>query len=252
MTPAEQYRTLIDRLQLLEDNADQWTYTNDQPVPQQPPQREPVEIPPDQNRYPPKALGVFPTTQFREQFQSHCLGIIKNLSRYVDPTEKQILDIIRVKVTTDPRDQVYALARTGDIVIDYEELGDAPDNVLTFLLAHEVGHIVMGHRGKVTPQVSQQQEIDADDYAIRLCTAMGITKAPVFTWLHRKKDELGRTEFEDYLDWDLNPANAAEIEKSTHPSYPVRFDNAAKKGLKLSKANTDQIDRLLAHMSRTV
>ena len=249
MTPAEQYRTLIDRLQVLEDGTDQWTYTNDQPMAQQPP-RQPVEIPPDQNRYPPKALGIFPTTQFREQFKDHCLGIIKNLSRYVGPTEKQILDIIRVTVTTDPRDQVYALARTGDIVIDYVAFCDAPDNVLTFLLAHEIGHIVMGHHSKVTPQVSQQQEIDADDYAIQLCNAIGITKAPVFTWLHRKKDELGRTEFEDYLDWDLDPANAETIKNSTHPSYPVRFDNAAKQGLKLSKANTDQIDTLLSHMSK--
>ena len=250
MTPAEQYRTLLDRLQVLEDSSDPWVYSGP-PLPQNPPQ--PVEYPPDQNRYPPKALGVFPTTKFHEDFKIECLAILEKLSQHVtDPLQKQIFDNIKVKVTTDPADGAAAEAWDYTIVIDYGEFNNAPENVLTWLLGHEAGHVVLNHVNKVTPQQSQQEELDADDFATKLVLSMGITKAPVFAWLHRQKDELGQTEYEYMQNAMRDPIMTNYFKnKASHPTYDRRFDNAAKKGLKLSKANTDQIDRLLAHMSRT-
>jgi predicted RNA binding protein YcfA (HicA-like mRNA interferase family) len=39
--------------------------------------------------------------------------------------------------------------------------------LLAFILAHEVGHLVLGHSGWVTPPQALRQEIEADRYAAR-------------------------------------------------------------------------------------
>ena len=258
MTPAEQYRNLANRLQTIAEDQTQATtdpnigqpgYRPEYPPLTSTPPRD-YAIPPAVNRYPPKALGV-PITQFQQQLQTHCLGIIKQMSQFVPIVQRQILNSIKVQISTDPDASAQAQSSRGIVEIDYNQLGDAPDDVIKFLLAHEVGHIVMGHgrafTGPVTHAEHRQQEMDADSYAIRMCQLMGVTRAPVFLWLYRKKDALGKTEYQDYLDWDT--ANPPDPE-ATHPTYPQRIDNASRQGFELGKANTDQIDRLLAHMSR--
>ena len=48
-----------------------------------------------------------------------------------------------------------------------------------------------------------------------------------------------------------NPANADYYKnQASHPTYQQRFDHAAQQGFELSRADTDQLDRFLAHMSR--
>lgn len=255
MTPAEQYRQLVNRLEAIQEAGDpnigRPGYTPATPLTSTPPRD--FKIPPDQNRYPPKALGIFPTTEFQQRFQAHCLEIVKQFAQYVGSAEeKELLNLIQVEVTTNPELSAYALPKRGIVRVDYTQLGDAPDNVLKFLLAHEAGHVVMGHYKTVKPPQSRQEELDADSYAVQLLQQMGITKAPVFVWLHRKKDALGKTRYQDNLDWDqLNPSyyNTNSDKGSTHPSYPQRFDHAAQQGFELSRANTGQIDTLLAHMA---
>jgi sporulation-control protein spo0M len=48
-----------------------------------------------------------------------------------------------------------------------------------------------------------------------------------------------------------DPDNADYFKQSSHPTYQQRFNAAGQQGFELSKADTDQLDRFLQHMSRT-
>ena len=229
MTPAEQYRTLVNRLTAIAESNPTPPAVPSPHAPD-PAQQAQVNLP---------------------AFKARCLTIINKLAEHVDVWDQQIVPYVDVIVTNDPEDDIYSMARYWEITIDYGQWNDAPDNVLTFALAHEVGHIVKNHRGKSTAptaQAQQQQELDADTYASKLCIAMGLTKAPVFKWMHDKRDALLH---QQTLDFHRDPANADYFKnQATHPTLDHRFDNAAQQGFELSKADTGQLDRMLAHMTK--
>ena len=246
MTPAEQYRTLVNRLQAIQESVPALTPTGELPG---------FGAAIDRVNTPaanPHAQDPAQLQAAMASFKARCLAILDKFaaSQRVD-AERELLSSIQVTVTNNPDDSIYSLARYAEITVDYGQFNDAPDAVLTFLLGHEAGHIVMDHRRADSKQTSQQWEFAADAYAIKLCQAVGVSKAPVFSWLHRKKDELGRSEYEKNLDDMRDPANADWYKnQSSHPTYDQRFDRAGQQGFELSRADTDQIDRLLAHMAR--
>jgi hypothetical protein len=47
------------------------------------------------------------------------------------------------------------------------------DSTVNYLLAHEVGHVMLGHEGGLTGGASQEQEIAADRFALDFFTAVG-------------------------------------------------------------------------------
>jgi hypothetical protein len=204
----------------------------------------------------PPTPTVTHTAEQRATLKAHCEYLLDQLSTHADIWSQQILNRTGIRVPDHPpetrSDRIYSYAKYREIVIDYDEFHDAPDDVLLFLLGHEAGHVVLYHRGKVTPQVSQQQELDADRFATKLVLAMGINRVPAFAWLNRKKNEQGKTYYQDTLDDQRDPANAEWYRnQASHPTYDQRFKAAGDQGLELSQPNTDQIDTLLAHMSRT-
>jgi len=84
---------------------------------------------------------------------------------------------------------------------------------------------------------------------------MGITAAPAFKWANDKRDRLSKTSspgsLHQYkLDTMANP-NTDSNQQSSHPTYQQRFDAARQQGFELGRADTDQLDRFLQHMSRT-
>jgi len=201
--------------------------------------------------YAPTPLGVTPTED-QTKFYYRCMAVLKTIASQAPPEDQAVIAGIDVMISMDPDDarEVYALTDDLQVVIDPEEFSNAPAEVLIWLIAHEVGHIVMKHRGsrKIPAQQSQQQEKSADDYATKITLKLGITKAAVFTWLGRRKDQLGRTDHEQLQNLERDPTNADYFKNDArHPTTDNRIKSAGELGMELSKTNTDQIDALMAH-----
>jgi hypothetical protein len=137
-----------------------------------------------------------------------------------------------------------AFSSGWDLNMDAEEFHDAPIEVLILVMAHEIGHIIYGHTFQdpkappLTIPQEQQEEYDADQFAINIMKRIGITKVPVWTWLRRKKNDL--EQFKQRQD---------AAPPGSWPTYNQRSDQARKLGVELTKINTDQIDQALQHMA---
>ena len=263
MTPAEQYRTLVRRLDaILEQGLKPPSDPPSNPI------RLPDNIPEPQSStsWFPRAATASSSPQQQDpaqvqqgmaQLQRRCQSLVSKLSAYTTPYNQHIISKITVTVVDDPEDDdLYAYVFQSKIVLDYSQWDDAPDNVLLWSLGHEVGHICLLHHSKGnSPQQLQQQELDADQFATRLCVAMGVKAAPAFKWANDKRDRLNKlqavgTLHQNRLKTQNNPANAGSQQQSTHPTYQRRFDHAAQDKFELSRVDTDQLDRFTAHMSR--
>ena len=262
MTPAEQYRTLVRRLDaILEQGLKPPSDPPSNPI------RLPDNIPEPQSStsWFPRAATASSSPQQQDpaqvqqgmaQLQRRCQSLVSKLSAYTTAANQQIISKITVTVVDDPEDDdLYSYVLRGEIVLDYSQWDDAPDNVLLWSLGHEVGHICLLHHSKGnSPQQLQQQELDADQFATRLCLAMGVTAAPAFRWANDKRDRLNKlqagTLHQNKLNLQNNPDNAGSQQQSTHPTYQRRFDHAGQDKFELSRVDTDQLDRFTAHMSR--
>jgi len=256
MTPAQYYRTLADRLATITESPDDpgdlgqmsgWEFV-DGPLPDE---ETTAVTPPIDNPKP----TVTHTEQQRTALKNHCEYLLDQLAVHADIWDQQLISHIAVVVPDHPpetrSDRIYSYAKLREIVVDYDEFHDAPNDVLLWLLGHEAGHVVMYHRGQAEPKVRQQQELDADRFATKLVMAMGISQAPVFEWCNRKKNQQGKTYYQATIDDENDPANAEYFQNQhSHPTYDRRFKAANELGFKLSQPNTDQIDNLLAHLSR--
>jgi predicted metal-dependent peptidase len=201
--------------------------------------------------YAPTPLGVVPTED-QTKFYYRCMAVVKKIATQAPPEDQAVIADIDVVISTDPGDarEVYALTDERKVVIDPEEFSGAPVEVLIWLIAHEVGHIVMNHQGsrKIPAQQSQQQEKSADDYATTITVKLGITKVAVFTWLGRRKDQLGKTDHQHLQNLERDPKNAEFFKNDArHPTTDNRIKSAGELGMELSRVNTDQIDALMQH-----
>lgn len=183
-------------------------------------------------------------------FLDRCRAVKMKIEQTADPEERAIIRSIPIELNNDPVDwdKIYSLSKARKIIIDEEEFKDAPISVLIWLIAHELAHMLFNHQGKDDPQASQQQELDADLWANDICKRLGLTKIPVFTWLHRRKDEQGRTELQRRQELENDPENEPVLQRHSHPSMRRRQDQGKLQGVELSK-NTDQIDWLLQHLA---
>jgi predicted Zn-dependent protease len=136
------------------------------------------------------------------------------------------------------------MASGDDLYIDAEEFYDAPADILMFVLAHEMAHIIFDHTWvrdpkapPLTVQQEQQQELDADKFALEIMKKIGINKIKVWTWLRRKKNDL-----EEYK---RRQEAAAPL---GHPTFNQRTDQARTMGVELTQANTDQIDQAIQQL----
>ena len=259
MTPAEQYRQLVNRLEAIQESV---------PTPLAPNGQLPgfaaaidqanANVPPPIAPTNPHAQDPAQRQQGMQQLQTRAQAIVAKLAQAARNIEDQIIKLIQVQVVDDPDDDdLYSYARFARIVLDYNQWDDAPNDVLTWSIAHEAGHIVMDHRKAQSPQHSQEQELAADAFATRICLSMGITQAPAFKWANDKRDRLQKlqapgTLHQNKLKQMSNPANADYYrDQATHPTYQQRFDQAAQQGFELSRVDTDQLDRFISHMTRT-
>jgi hypothetical protein len=183
--------------------------------------------------------------QIVDGFTTRANGVLETIARNADPRYQRAIRKIPIKImNVAPKDTAFAQGDT--LNIDANEWWDAPDEVLLLVMGHEVGHILFGHSFRpagtvVTIQQDQQEEYDADDFALEIAQKLGIKKIPVWTWLRRKKNDL-----EEYK------RRQESSPPGPWPTFKQRSDQALGVGVELVRANTDQIDHALEQIQDMV
>jgi predicted metal-dependent peptidase len=181
-------------------------------------------------------------------FLSRCQAIVEKIAQTTPIDEyRAIIRTTSIEIEAPGSDKAYSNPSGRLVVIDEEEFATAPVTVLIWLMAHELGHVVMNHANQGSAHVNRQLEQQADEFANDITRRLGISRVPVFSWLGRRKNELGRTELERKQALERDPANADFFNKQDHPTIDMRIKQAADQGVELSKINTDQIDWLMQH-----
>lgn len=170
------------------------------------------------------------------QLQQRCNGLLGKLVRAAGPEWAQRLQGTRINVRS--LDQwIQGNAGNRTVTVDVSVFWDAPDDALAFAIAHELGHIALDHTDQPNPALARQEEMDADDFAVRLCRALGYNKAGLFKFLHKKQS-----------DYDFYN-NITKLPNSSHPSYDQRINRAGQKGFELSKGGIQQMNTLQTHLA---
>ena len=170
-----------------------------------------------------------------DQLQQRCNGMLGKLMRAAGPEWAQRLQGTKIYVSSNDQ-WVQGNATNRTISVDISVFWDAPDDVLAFAMAHELGHIALAHNDQPNPALARQEEMDADDFAIRLSKALGYNKAGLFKFLHKKQSDY------DFFN------NITKQPNSSHPSYDQRINRADQKGFKLSKGGVQQMNTLMTHL----
>jgi len=185
-------------------------------------------------------------SQTVSNFTTRARDTIETIAQNADPKYQRAIRKMPIKILNgNPSNPAYV---QGDTVhMDAEEWWDAPSEVLLFVMAHEVGHVLFEHgiRWPWTPpatiQSDQQEEMDGDKFALQIVKKLGIKKIPVWTWLRRKKNDL-----EEYK------RRQESSPPGPWPTFKQRSDQALGFGVELVRANTDQIDHALQQIQDMV
>lgn len=105
------------------------------------------------------------------------------------------------------RDTAFADPYTLDVS------GKIVSSGLQFILAHELGHLLLQHRGGLDGTDSQAQEIAADDFALDHFARLGGSPMGVF-WYYMAA-------------WWQDPVGTEAEDASTHPVSPQRISSLA-------------------------
>ena len=170
------------------------------------------------------------------QLQARCTSMLARLIAAAGPSWAKKL--AGSKITVRSTDQyVQADPQNRTIIIDITVFWDAPDATLAVAIGHELGHIALAHTGApATPAISRKDELDADEFGIRLAKLLGYTTAQVFKFMHNKQD------------YDFTNT-ITRLPNSTHPTYDQRIDRAKKQGFELSRGGLQQIQALQQHLA---
>jgi pyrimidine deaminase RibD-like protein/GNAT superfamily N-acetyltransferase len=172
-------------------------------------------------------------------FTTRANSVRETIARNSDPKYQKAIRNIPIRIMNGNRSNT-AFAQGGTLNIDAEEWYNAPSEVLTLVMAHEVGHILFGHDTRPASQVvsiaqDRQEEMDADKFALEIIQKLGIKKILVWTWLHRNS---GESLEQIKQKQRANP-------NSRWPTHDDRDEQARKYGVEFGKANTDQIDQAI-------
>ena len=183
------------------------------------------------------------------KLKNQCNEILKTIETVADTEEREVISKIRIAIDQSPERGASAVRSNMIVIVGFPMFEDAPEEVLTWAIAHEIAHIVKSHtyididKKSKTPADIKKMELEADDWAHEIAKRLGVTKAAVWTWLHRKRGGI-----EKRLQWDASPAGQEWNRNSTHPSITDRIRNAQQHGIELSKNDLenmlDQLDQL--------
>ena len=124
--------------------------------------------------------------------------------------------------------------KTREINLDVTAFWNAPDDVLAFVIGHELGHIALHHPDELhqEPALNQQEELDADAYGIRLAIKLGYSKTKALSFCDVPK--------------------SSPTDSFSHPSYDRRIQSSQQQfpQFELSKAGQDQLSDLKAALAQ--
>lgn len=186
---------------------------------------------------PAKGQKAFDWRSRTSQLQARCDQLLPRLIQAAGPQYEDSLKNTRIQVGNLAQ---YANADAGNrlIMVDVTVFWDANDETLAWVIAHELGHIALGHVDAApSNQQSRQDEYDADDFATDLAKNLGYSKARVFRFMHSKQKD-----YDEENAWASKP-------DSTHPNFDQRIDRAGQKGFTLSRGGQEQLDTLMRHMA---
>ena len=183
-----------------------------------------------------------------QELTARCQNIMRRLITAAGPKWAPLLKGTTIRVvSSDNYAQASAISRM--IAIDLSVFWDAPDAALAFTIAHELGHIALEH-GVGTDDEStdyktqlrlaaqyRQGELDADEFAVRICKVLGYNKAEVFKFIAQNEAEL---QMFDAL---------TQSPTSTHPSQKTRIERAKMNGFQLSRGGIEQMNVLKQHLA---
>ena len=172
-----------------------------------------------------------------QKLQQRCNVMLSKLLRTAGSAWGEQLKGTTVRVESNEQ-HIQADANERSISVDLTVFWDAPEDVLAFAIGHELGHIALGHNDvPSSPEQSRKDESNADNFAVRLCKALGYNKAGVFKFLYAKKGEIE------------NMNRLTSQPNSTHPTMTQRMDRARQQGFQLSKGGVQQMNTLLTHLA---
>lgn len=138
-------------------------------------------------------------------------------SRGCDPSAVQAYLWMKLRQGRDLPSPLRAFAIDRDVAFadpfTFDVSGKIVSSGLHFILAHELGHLLLGHRGGLSGAESQRQEIAADAFALDHFERLGGLPMGVF-WYYMAA-------------WWQDPVGAAGRGASTHPVSPERIATLA-------------------------
>ena len=175
-------------------------------------------------------------------FTTRANSVRETIARNADPQYQKAIRNIPIRIMNGNPSNT-AFAQGGTLNIDAAEWYNAPAEVLTLVMAHEVGHILFKHDTRPASQVvsidqDKQEEMDADKFALEIVQKLGIKKILVWTWLHRNSGE----SLEQIKQRQRANPN------SRWPTYDQRDEQGRLYGVTFGQINTDQIDYALQQL----
>lgn len=128
----------------------------------------------------------------------------------MEPVMTYLHALLRQRQPLEPPLTAFAIDRETAFAdaFTYDVSAKAYSSGLQFILAHEVGHLVLGHRPGLDPAASQRQELEADAFAMEHFARLGAMPAGILFY---------------YLAaWWTDPIGGDEP-FSTHPVSPDRI-----------------------------
>jgi len=183
-----------------------------------------------------------------QELTVRCQVLLRQLIAAAGPKWAPALKGTTIRVVSS-NNYAQASAISRAIFIDLSVFWDAPDAALAFTIAHELGHIALEHGAGTDDESAdyktqlrvaalyRQGELDADEFAVRICKVLGYNKAEVFKFIAQNEEEL---QLFDLL---------TQSPTSSHPSQKSRIERARMNGFQLSKGGIEQMNVLKQHLA---
>ena len=239
MTPAEQYRTLIDRLQVL---------------------AEVEKMPSPKNG---TVSGYYTGEEFGGRTLQRATNIL-NKMRVLSGQDRGILQVIKIEVGFSgitAHLQPAVSTSPNRIWLNPWVFDTAPDSVLAFVIAHEVGHLIQRSRGminrvplsSVSANPHYAYEYDADERAANMALKLGYSKAEAWKWLQdmQQYSEVTAPDNPEKPVGMLSSKTGKEVftpyskDNDTHPSFKARAERVNKKVPGFTLSQLDQVEQAI-------
>ncbi len=172
----------------------------------------------------------------KAELKRRCDEILKRVIQAAAPTPVPRIPRIDVDLhdTYAALSPMKASGYTPILKVDVTVFWDAPDETLTFVLAHELGHLIMDHDPGNSGAPARDEELAADAFAGRIMQKLGLSQARVFRFMHNRQSEYNQQE------------RANRSPQSNHPPYQQRIDQLRNMGLKITHGGAEQLAHLMA------